>query len=286
MRLILIVLSILNGIAYAQDAYAPERNSHRFAQYLFDQGDYRRAAGEYQRLLIGDCQSMTNDSLKFVIANCFYCGQDFSRAAVLYRNMAFETKDSTWRWKAVLGEASACYQMGQYLTSRDLLLQLDNVEAGASLTDKGKMLEVGNELLLKDWCAAGTVLSKWHPCNTDLQDVRKQLLILSDERIKYKSPIWAATMSTFIPGLGKAYAGRKYEGIYSLLLITITGWQAYDGFHRDGANSTKGWIYGLLTVGFHAGNIYGSSMAVWNYNDAKEGAFNKKVRAQIAVYDP
>jgi TM2 domain-containing membrane protein YozV len=80
----------------------------------------------------------------------------------------------------------------------------------------------------------------------------------------------AGTLSAIIPGTGRIYAGRLTDGLYSLLVIGTTGWQAYEGFQDDGVRSTRGWIYGAVCGFFYLGNVYGSVVAVKIHNDRLE----------------
>lgn len=80
-------------------------------------------------------------------------------------------------------------------------------------------------------------------------------------KIKKKSPILAATMSTVIPGSGKIYSGDWKDGLFSFAMITVLAWESYRGFNKNGVKSFQGWFAGGLGIGFHLGNIAGSFRA-------------------------
>jgi len=89
-------------------------------------------------------------------------------------------------------------------------------------------------------------------------------------RLRRRSPALAGVMSAVVPGTGRIYAGRRADGILSLITIGVAGWQACSGFHRDQAHSVKGWVYGSLGAFLYVGNISGSVVAVRIANDQAE----------------
>ena len=80
--------------------------------------------------------------------------------------------------------------------------------------------------------------------------------------VPQKKPWKAGLMSTIIPGSGKMYNGQTWQGVSVLLTLSVIGLQAFDGFHKNGINSVRGWAYtGLFSV-FYVGNIWGSVVGV------------------------
>lgn len=70
--------------------------------------------------------------------------------------------------------------------------------------------------------------------------------------------IAAGLMSAVIPGSGKVYAGRTYDGLASLVSVGLAATFSATNFHRDGSSSFRGWAFGVFAVFLYAGNIYGS----------------------------
>ena len=88
-----------------------------------------------------------------------------------------------------------------------------------------------------------------------------------------RNPFLAGFLSTMLPGAGRFYTGRTGDAIASLIIVGFTGWQAYDGFNRDGITSVKGWTFGTIGGAFYLGNIYGSVISARVYNRTVENEF-------------
>ncbi|MFA5031871.1 MAG: tetratricopeptide repeat protein [bacterium] len=81
----------------------------------------------------------------------------------------------------------------------------------------------------------------------------------------YKSPATAGFLSAIIPGLGRAYAGRAGDGIFSFVLTIGSAAVSYRYFQtKDFIPAT---IFGGLGLSFYFGGIYGSSESVKRYNE-------------------
>lgn len=77
-----------------------------------------------------------------------------------------------------------------------------------------------------------------------------------------KSPAVAALASTFVPGLGKIYAGRIGEGVSSFLVVGSLAGITAENWVRKGAGDWRTILFGTLGAAFYIGNIYGSYVSV------------------------
>lgn len=93
-----------------------------------------------------------------------------------------------------------------------------------------------------------------------------QSLVLRANELPLKNPNLALGLSVIIPGAGKVYAGQWKDGLFSLVFTGLSAWQAVRGFNKDGVHSFYGWLYSGISLGFYAGNLYGSYKAVSKYN--------------------
>jgi tetratricopeptide (TPR) repeat protein len=271
--------------ALAGTDYWSSQRVGEFAEYLFRDGEYLRAASEYERYMSLSDSGGARDSLLLRIGQCYrLAGQPSAAIRYLERVGAIES-DSVALSEARFRIAHCRYLMGQYDQSLAYIASYRSTLDG-SVRGRMEMLEGADLLFLRRWRDAAGRLCVQPGGKDDGRDQNWRdacALVREAETLPHRSPVLAAIMSTVVPGAGKVYAGRARDGAYALLTIGLTAWQAYDGFHKDGVRSTKGWIYGTLCAGFHLGNIYGSTIAVRAFNERAEGRLLTKAGAFFEV---
>ncbi len=269
--IILLPLILLVSPLQAQvDYFAPE-NILRFADHLYQNGEYRLAVGEYQRYayLVG-----TSDSLDYRIAVCWHLGGEIDVAMRQYRRIIQQYPASPLSDRARYQQAVILTQQGHHRAAIDFLAEQSQHMKSTETLWRAQWLSGLNHLYLRHWQRAEAELqgAAMLPLPLELLSQTKQLQIVAAEgrKIHYKSPTLAGVLSAVVPGSGKMYAGRWNDGFYSLILVGLFAYQSYDAFHDHGIESTKAWIYSGIGGVFYLGNIYGSILAVKIYNDRKE----------------
>ena len=81
-----------------------------------------------------------------------------------------------------------------------------------------------------------------------------------------KSELLAVSLS-LIPGMGKIYAGRAYDGIYGVFNLFVS-LQAYSAATKN-KNKFVSSVFGLSSIVLYASEIYGSWRAVKYYQPKK-----------------
>jgi len=265
------------------DYYAPER-LREFAEYLFQRGDYVRAAGEYQRYLFVTDLSAGRDSVLFRIGLAYRLGGQPRRAIAALEEALALGRDLNLREACTYQIARAQLDLGEYRRSIETLKA--HPPASREFRQRYTNLRAVNHLRLREWDAAYCIVTasgQSEDPRTDSLSAALAEYARQGMNLPRKSVPLAIALSSVMPGAGKFYAGRTYDGIMSLLLVGLTGWQAYDGFRRGGRDSVKGWIYGAISAGFHAGNVYGAFVATRSYNKGLESDLLRKVELAIAV---
>jgi tetratricopeptide (TPR) repeat protein len=269
MLLIFLIFALLPGLAIGRDYYSPE-NILKFADHLYQEKDYLRAAGEYQRYLFHSPQDA--DSVLYKIGLCYRLAGDTDEAISYFRRIAFRDSDNPLRFTAAYQIAYTYFLDGQHENS---LQYLDQVSVYAKSSDeRGKLqiLTAFNYLYQKRWSNAEHMLDSMAARDENLNLTASSLSARAREgmNLPHKSPIMASLFSAVIPGTGKIYCGEYGDGIYSLIITGITGWLAWDGFRENGIRSVRGWVFGSMSGVFYAGNVYGSAIAARIYNHRLE----------------
>lgn len=86
-------------------------------------------------------------------------------------------------------------------------------------------------------------------------------------------PLKAALLSAILPGVGRIYAGRWYEGLLSGCLTIGTGRAAYLMYKYN--HHVRAAVYSLLFLAYYGGEIYGAWRTAKYYvpdgNDRRKG---------------
>jgi tetratricopeptide (TPR) repeat protein len=263
----LLVASFLAADSLTVEYYSPD-NVKRFADFLYDEEDFQRAAAEYQRYLFAVETLPTNtDSTLFRIGQCFRRNNDFEKAVEYFENVVANRPDQELAHEAHYQVALCYFLMERFEQSNSYLDDLlpDTTQPGNDI----QLLRALNSIEQKQWDRAFSILSNASPRDETATDLMK--FAHAGQNLPHKSKTIAGIYSTIIPGLGKVYCKRTVDGIQSLFSTAILGWQAYDGFHDDGVSSLKGWIFGTIGGLFYLGNIYGSIVG----RDLQRGARGK-----------
>ena len=267
--LILLFSAVFLSVADAgapPEYYSPE-NTLKFADFLYTQGDYLRAAGEYQRYLF--YQPQESAQIYYKIAVCYRFGGRMEQAIQGFESLLQTYPESQFASRAYYQIGATYFLQDQFERSIQFL-----GEALPRLTDTRQHAEaeqlIGfSYLKQKRWSKASEIFKTLQA--SEVMSVREKAAVYHDyaekgARLSTRSPFLAGTLSTFIPGAGRLYTGRLGDALASLLTVGLTGWQAYDGFRRDGISSAKGWTLGTLCSIFYVGNIYGSVISARVYN--------------------
>ena len=280
-RLLIIFLTItLLFSATAEEPieyYTPE-NVRKFADFLYEQGDYLRAAGEYQRYLFYISEEGTeSEQIRYKIALCYRFAGNREQAIQNFETILHLYPQSQFASRAYYQIGATYFLMDQFGQSAQFLR-----EALPQITDAQQHAEaeqlIGlSYLMQKQWFEAGEVFKTLQ--RSSVIPVREKALVYHDyaetgAQLPIRSPFLAGVLSTIVPGTGRLYTGLRIgDALTSLLTVGLTGWQAYDGFRRDGLSSVKGWTLGTISGIFYVGNIYGSVVSARVYNRQIEDEF-------------
>ena len=83
-----------------------------------------------------------------------------------------------------------------------------------------------------------------------------------------RSPLLAALLSSFIPGAGRAYSGRLFDGIMGLWTFYLTGSSAYLAIKDE--RPFAGPFLGIMATYVYLGEIYGAWRAAKYYQKPRK----------------
>ncbi|MCD6507254.1 tetratricopeptide repeat protein [Candidatus Poribacteria bacterium] len=251
-------------------SYLSPENILKFADHLFEEGDYKRAIGEYERYLFFAGEDDDRDWAVYRIGLGYEMIGEYRRALSFYKKLGGQE---------ILYRVGCLYfKMGDFASSVDTLRKLKRAKG---ISERALCLEAAGLMMLgRADRARSTLRSLLNSLSReDVLGVAERLMKLMPlvESKPHKSPFLAAFLSALLPGAGKVYAGRGYDGLYSLSVVGFSAGMAYDGFRDNGVRSAKGWLFGGATLFFYLGNIYGSAIAAGEFN-ARE---NERLKEEI-----
>ncbi len=273
LRVLLILFILIENIPLlSQDLY-DLKHSSEYAEYLYKSNEFKLASREFERILFLD-PSNTKAQLQ-LIKSYRYLNNDsvaLSRLIKYYPDFK-QVPDNFANEYINLNIRQKKYDLAkEFIKINQSLSQEDNIFYRTVI-----------ELYNYNWKKANEIINENQIENIYL----RKLKIVSDESLllKYKSPFLSASLSAIIPGTGKVYSGYWKDGLIAFLFTSLSAWQAYRGFNKNGINSVYGWTYGTIAFGFYMGNIYGSIKAANKFNyhqnhkitDKVENIFNKYI---------
>ena len=246
--------------------YTPE-NIRKFADFLYEQGDYLRAVGEYQRYLFYEPQE--REEINYRIAVCYRFGGKSAQAIQNFETLLRTYPEGQYTSQIYYQIGATHFLMDRYDQSVRFLS-----DALPRITDRQQHAEASqliglSYLMQKRWSEAGEVFREVQ--GSEIMRIREKAAVYNiyaenGEQLPRRSPLLAGMLSTIVPGAGRLYTGRLADALNTLFTVGLTGWQAYEGFRRDGLSSVKGWSLGTLCGVFYVGNIYGSVISARVYN--------------------
>ena len=257
--------------------YTPE-NVRKFADFLYEQGDYLRAAGEYQRYLFYITEERTeSEQIRYKIALCYRFAGNGEQAIQNFETVLHTYPQSQFASRAYYQIGATYFLMDQFEQSARFLHEaLPHIIDTRQHAEAEQLIGL-SYLMQKQWSEAGEVFKTLQ--GSGVIAVREKASVYQNyaeagAQLPIRSPFVAGILSTIVPGAGRLYSGfRMGDALTSLLTVGLTGWQTYDGFRRDGLTSVKGWTLGALSGIFYVGNIYGSVISARVYNRHIEDEF-------------
>jgi TM2 domain-containing membrane protein YozV len=256
---LLLITSTIFSQTGSFDFHSPE-NIKKFADYLFCEGDYLRAVGEYEKII-----TLTNDTINFKVMLCYSNLELFQSSNLKY---------NFYSHSELVNNANCLFIKNLFLASPESFNEKTSSELYPFKLDtfssnyNNKLTSISNLYSSVENISKETVLDPF--------EENEQVVISTFYDIKkdppYKSSLAAGTMSAIIPGSGKMYLGEWGDGITALLITGLLTFLAYDNFNAH--HNTRAWIFTGLDAFFYGGNIYGSVAAAQIFNARIDFEFN------------
>ena len=213
--LLLIPIVFIGHQAWGQQDTAPLR----YAEHLFNHGDYESSLLEYKRFLFYNSDTDVDDFVRYRIALGYYYQEDSAKARQMFGELLKTHSDSLLYRHAQLMLGKSYFDAQDYTSAR---FNFSNIILAG--TDEQLSAQAQH---LKSWCyvhewnwlkgiAEFRKVSRFQP-DTSLRMASDQLAdtTLANVPLPLKSPERAQWLSTLFPGFGRIYAGQLRNGLIS-----------------------------------------------------------------------
>ena len=275
-RLLSIIILTISG------AVDSESQQHRYAEQLFESGDYQAARRAYKRILFYHPDTQLRDIADYRIAQSYYHQNLPAQAERRFREFSVAHPNSPLRFQSQLMLGQLDFDAARYALARTTLFELLNTSRDVEVLAAAHYLRGWCYVHTSDWNKAITEFRQAGTAETDRFPSKKarQLAetVLKETPLSLKSPEMAGWLSTIIPGSGQLYVGSIREGA---LAAAVTGTFIYLA-----ADAIRERRYidcaGISLVGWHFywGNRTRARQLASAYNTQREQEFIETLKRQ------
>ncbi len=280
---------LISIIVFATSATADGTiQQYRYAEQLFESGDYQAARREYKRLLFYQPDTEFRDVADYRIAQSYYYQKEPDRAERLFHEFLGSYPNSPFRFQSQLMIGQLQFDAGAYSLARTTLFELLHASEDTEV--------VAAAHYLRGWCYVHT--SEWNKAITELRRAdtlqidalqrkkARQLAdtLLAETPLPHKSPQMAGWLSTVVPGSGQLYVGSVKEGVLAAALSGTFIYLAVDAIReRRYVDCT-----GIALVGwqFYWGNRINARQLASEYNKNYEQELIQTLKRQAKGVSP
>lgn len=251
---------IFSSVSYPQiqNELHSQENIRKFADYLFSEKDYLRAAIEYERLPL-------NDTINFKTALAYAQIEKYDLAIQKFKEIK---------------TGSFFYEQSR-IEKYKIDFQAENYQQLQIYLDNTKENHYQRLLYLSYLFTSHNLPEQQQFLNLFPEEDKKSIMEFYNHKKNpaYKSQLLSGILSAIIPGSGKIYLGEIGDGIAAFLATSVFTFLSYDNFTHD--HKFRGWLFSGLGFFFYAGNIYGSVAAAQIYNAEIDHQYNANLKEYL-----
>lgn len=280
---------LISIIVFATSGTAEETTQqYRYAEQLFESGDYQAARREYKRLLFYQPDTEFTDVADYRIAQSYYYQNEPDRAERLFHEFLAAHPNSPFRFQSQLMLGQLHFDAGAYSLARTTLFELLHASEDTEVAAAAHYLRGWCYVHTSEWNKAITELRRADTLQIDVSQRKKARrladTLLAETPLPHKSPQMAEWLSTVVPGSGQLYAGSVKEGILAAALSGTFIYLAVDAIReRRYVDCT-----GIALVGwqFYWGNRVNARQLASEYNKNYEQELIQTLKRQAEGVSP
>ncbi|MBI3326622.1 MAG: tetratricopeptide repeat protein [Nitrospinae bacterium] len=272
---------ISGGAQHAAPLQAPPLFG--FAQSLFDEGEYYRAIGEFQRFLFFYPGHPLISEAQLRIGMAFFCGERWLQAFEVFRHVAQSTPGTSIGQAAALWMAETRARGGDHARAIHLYADVINRYPGTAASERAAYLIGWSYVRQRQWDEARRALAaiaEESPYHSSAQ--RLAAALDPPPPFPQRSPTLARVFAMALPGAGQLYAGNPLDGMIGL------------GVHGALTAGTTGAVLAGLEVaaalgaffawGFYRAQLADAAASARAFNSQAEEHFLAQLATQERIF--
>ena len=254
---------------------------YQFAETLFKNHQYRRAAEEYQKFAFFFTADIRQRQALFKAGRAFLLAKDPETARDRFEELT-------------QGDEPDAIAVESHFMMAECDLQMNRITQ--AVLDLNNLIALSDDQEVRD--RAYYRLGWLHIDLTEWQAARKAFDRVSDSRRNHfhidalereldradhlpsRSPVLAGTLS-IIPGAGQLYCNRYEDALIAMVVNLGIFWAAHDAFDED--QYALGGLLAFIGAGFYAGNIYGAVGDAHKFNQIQQRKFGESLRTHLIL---
>jgi TM2 domain-containing membrane protein YozV len=252
------------------------------SQVAFNLGFYKHLVAQKETDLVfsylNNCalnekDTATIDSIQFYIGKIFFNNKQFKESVTVFNKVS---KQASLSNEALLYKAIGLVYLDsseKYIQNELLTLKGDTVLEQVKLITLASIALIYSNLKVYDSLVVKVQDSLFY--YNELQ------LSLNKWRIKAvkrkKSPLTAALLSALIPGMGKVYGGKPFDGLSTFLTHIPLGLILWESATNAGINSARFITFSAITSLFYIGNIFTSYLYINKHGKEENSAKKNEI---------
>lgn len=263
---------------YAAPLTIDAEEQYRYAERLDAEGQYRRAAEEFDRFAFFFPNHPRHRLARFKSAASFFRAGENGLALKRFDELARSDTLDKISIEAYF-MMTECYlaekQYGQaVLQMRNLIVLVDEVQVKDRAFERIGWIRIDQ----MDWEGARRAFNRMSPSARAKRRIDGLDGALTDAtNLSLKKPALAGTLS-IIPGGGQLYCGRYEDALAAFLVNGALAWASYESFDND--LNALGGLLAFVGFGFYASNIYGAVSSAHKYNLHQKQRYGEELRRQ------
>jgi tetratricopeptide (TPR) repeat protein len=253
----------------------------QFAEDLFQEGEYYRAIGEYQRFIHFFPESEAVSHARYRIGLAYLKGERYEEAIDAFMLVIRQYPQSGYADQSYLRMSEAYVQLQRYDDAIMHLEKLISVTHDQSIKNEAHYQRGWAYLEQGAWDNAEASFNQISPENRARFRIEDLLRELDKKRdLRRKHPTTAGLLA-IVPGAGHVYCERYRDALVAFLVngaLILAAWEAFD--HELYA---LGGLVAVVEIGFYSGNIYSAVGSAHKYNREEKNHFLRYLEEQAKI---